>query len=159
MEGRRGAFATKNVVFSEAQLSQTWVDTCANTGSPMCYTPTSHTANEEITCHTRGSRVEVFPTFDSMDKQEREPFLEVHKSARQKTARLANKKTADPALVEDAVHEHILSVLKYKARTGIKNLPAYLVRTACREVRSSAGVRKREARHVEQDSFHRLSRV
>ena len=63
-----------------------------------------------------------------MDKQEQEAILEAYKLARQQTARLANRNRTDPGLVEDAVHEGILNVLKSKARTGIRNLPAYLVK-------------------------------
>ncbi len=89
-----------------------------------------------------------------MDKQEEEAILEAYKLARQQAVRLANKKGTDPSLVEDAVHESILNVLKSKARTSIRNLPAYLVRTACRELRRSAAVKRRnETRHVGLDSI------
>lgn len=98
--------------------------------------------------------LEVFQRFDSMDKQEQEAILEAYKLARQQTARVANRKGADPGLVEDAVHEGILNVLRSKARTGIRNLPAYLAKAAYRELRRSAALKRLdEARHVELDSI------
>jgi RNA polymerase sigma factor (sigma-70 family) len=89
-----------------------------------------------------------------MDKHKQEAILEAYRLVREQTVRLANRKRTDPALVEDAVHEGIVNLLKSKARSGIRNLPAYLARAVYRELRRSAAVKRRdEARHVELDSI------
>ena len=157
IEGQQGTFATSKVAFlngrraaHDSMVRQLLRRSCAI----LCSARHRQSTEEEVTVRQVSSPLEVFQRFDSMDKQEQEAILEAYKLARQKTERLANRNRTDPGLVEDAVHEGILNVLKSKARTGIRNLPAYLVRTAYRELRRSAAVKRRdETRHVELDSI------
>ena len=72
-----------------------------------------------------------------MDKKDHDAILNAYNLARERLA----KKKADSGLVEDALQQSMVNVIKARAR--VKDVPAYALRTVYRELTRLAKLQRR----------------